>query len=109
MPMSLKPDFGKYLGMPAGEIPRFVLECDDLRLICELAKKSNTVALVTDDAASHWIESGELKAVQVQGIPPLETSIGIITLRGRTLSPGAQLLLNRFRKVLLPASGGLVT
>jgi hypothetical protein len=45
------------------------------------------------------VAAGALRQLTVKGLPPMSSATGIVTLRGRTLSPMAKVILARLRSM----------
>jgi len=90
LPMAIKLALGKLLGLPPGELPRMMLECDDVKLLHGIALTTDTVVATTAIAVSMNVESRGLQPVQIAGMPVLHVEMGIVSLRNRAASPMAQ-------------------
>jgi len=65
----------------------------DVALACDSVLAAPHIAVAADVAA------GRLHPLKVTGLPSLSSETGVVTLRGRTPSPMAELIISR-----LPAS-----
>jgi DNA-binding transcriptional LysR family regulator len=90
LPASVKQALARMLGLPAGELPALVLECDDVELLRQLALATDTVVGLTEAAAAADVAEGRLRPVQPDGLPPLHARMGLVRLQGRTPSPAAE-------------------
>jgi DNA-binding transcriptional LysR family regulator len=86
------------LASPA-ELP-IALECDHVDLLKGVALASDTVLAAPNAALTEEIAAGTLRALSVLGLPTLESNMGIVTLRGRTPSPMADLVIRRLPTAL---------
>jgi DNA-binding transcriptional LysR family regulator len=71
------------------------LECDHVDLLKAVALESDTVLAAPLSALTAEIEARTLRELSVIGLPKLESNMGIVTLRGRTPSPMADLIIRR--------------
>jgi DNA-binding transcriptional LysR family regulator len=90
LPQAIKQALGPLLGLPLGELPRLLLECDDVKLLHTIARTTDTVVATTQNAVDGEADEAgavALVPVQVQGLPPLFAEMGVVRLRNRTPSP----------------------
>ncbi len=71
------------------------LECDDVQVLKAVALASDTVLAAPHAAVADAVADGSLRALTVPGLPPLFSEMGVVSLRGRTPSPMAELILQR--------------
>lgn len=90
LPQAVRAAFARLLGLPAGELPRLALECDDVALLTAVALSTDLVLATTDAAASARVALQELHEVTVRDLPALYSEMGVVSLRNRTPSPMAQ-------------------
>lgn len=81
------------LASPA-EVP-LALECDHLEVLKGVALGCDTVLAAPHAALAEEISAGTLHALSVSGLPPLASHMGVVSLRGRTPSPMADLIIRR--------------
>lgn len=98
LPQVVKGIVAQLLGLPAGEMPRLALECDDVRLLRSLAAQTETVLAATDAAVQEDVRAAILVPVTVRGLPHLFSEMGVVRLRNRTPSPMAELAIDGFRR-----------
>ena len=98
LPVFVKEVLGRFLGLPAGELPSFVLECDDVGLLRTLATSTDTVIAATASAVQGEVANGVLAALQADGVPVMYSQMGVVTLLNRTPSPMAQRALEAIRE-----------
>ena len=104
VPQQVRGGLGRLLGLDPGMQPPLAIECDDVAVLRNAALASDTVLAAPNAAVGHEIESGALVAVTVEGLEPLYSDIGIVSLRGRTHSPMASAVISRLHA--LPPTGG---
>ena len=86
------------LGSPDQLAP--ALECDDVEILKNVAMGCDAVLAAPHAAVARELKARTLRALAVTGLPPLFSEMGVVTLRGRTPSPMAELIIQR-----LPAAG----
>ena len=59
----------------------------------------DTVLAAPHAAVAAEVSAGSLRPLTVSGLPPLFSSMGVVTLRGRTPSPMADLIMRRLPSV----------
>ena len=67
----------------------------DLHTLLQVALASDSVLAAPRDAVASALDAGQLVALHVAGVPPLFSEMGVVTLRGRSPSPMADLLMRR--------------
>lgn len=77
------------------------MECDDFETLKRVAQATDTVLAAPAVSVANEVGCGALMPVTVPGLPPLFSDMGIVTLRGRTPSPMAELIVRH-----LPGSTG---
>jgi len=65
------------------------LECDNFAVIRAVTLSTDMVLGATDTSVRAELGSGELVALDVEGLPALKAGMGIVSLRNRTPSPMA--------------------
>jgi len=106
VPTAIKQLLRKILGMaPETPLP-IVLECDNVAAIKELTLADDVILLATEAAATEETRDGRLVPLHFKNLPPMYAEIGIVQLAGRTLSPGARLVIEYLQAVTtaLPAT-----
>ena len=76
------------------ELP-LALECDDVGLLKNIALASDSVLAVTHAAIEQEVAAGLLRPLEVAGLPRIVSKASVVTLRGRTPSPMAELIVGR--------------
>ena len=100
LPVGVRAVIGRLLAAgSAAELP-VALECDDVETLKSVALASDTVLAAPHAAVADEVAAGALHPVAVPGLPPLFSDMGVVTLRGRTPSPMADLVMRR-----LPSAG----
>ena len=79
---------------PGAPLP-LALECDNLHVLRKVAMHSESVLASPHAAVVDEVTSGALKKLVVPELPTVAAHIGTVTLRGRTPSPMARLILER--------------
>jgi DNA-binding transcriptional LysR family regulator len=104
VPTGVRAALARALGLEPGIQPPLAIECDDVAVLRSAALASATVLAAPNAAVEREIESGALVAVAVEGLEPLYSDMGIVSLRGRTHSPMASAVIARLHA--LPPTGG---
>lgn len=94
LPVAVRGALGRLLDAGAGG-PPIALECDDVDVLKHVALSSETVLAAPLAAVEAEIAGGTLHPLEVAGLPPLFSDMGVVTLRGRSLSPMAELVVQR--------------
>jgi DNA-binding transcriptional LysR family regulator len=95
LPVGVRAAVGLLLGLGAGEELVVALECDDVETLKSVALASDTVLAAPLAAVAQELAAGTLRPVVVTGLPVLFSDMGVVTLRGRTPSPMADLIMRR--------------
>ena len=82
------------------------LECDNLALLKAVALDSDTVLAAPAAALGPELAAGTLVTLMVTGLPALYSSMGVVTLQGRTPSPMAALIIARLPGSAAPSKRG---
>jgi DNA-binding transcriptional LysR family regulator len=106
VPTVIKQLLRKIVGLAADAPLPIVLECDNVAAIKDLTLADDVILLATEAAATEEISSGRLQPLHFKNLPPMYAEIGIVQLAGRTLSPGARLVIEYLQAVTatLPAT-----
>ena len=75
-----------------------MLECDDISVLTQVVCNEELILIISHAAVTREIAAGLLCPLQVDGMPPLFAEMGIVQLRGRTLSPAAQLVIGTLQE-----------
>jgi DNA-binding transcriptional LysR family regulator len=99
LPVQIQGAIRRLLGVAENERLPIALECDDVNLLKLTALSSNTVLASTDTSVQAEVNAGQLVALKLQGMPPLHTEMGIVSLKGRSFSPMAEFAVNFLREL----------
>ncbi len=90
LPQAVKAQLRALLGLQAAESAPIRLECDDVRLLMHVALGSDTVLGATREALAQELKTGQLQPLTIEGMPYTHSTMGLVTLKGRSLSPMAE-------------------
>jgi len=79
------------IGTPASNSWAFT--CDNVYLLKDLAMQTDLILICTRQALARELAAGEFVQLKPAGFEPWPVQVGAVSLRGRTLSPAAELLL----------------
>lgn len=99
MPAGLRAAIGRLCGLDAHERLPVALECDNVRLLADLARSENVLLLATEAAVAQDVRDGALVPLGFNHQPSLYAEIGVVQLYGRSLSPGAALVLGHLHAI----------
>jgi len=102
VPKGVRATLAALLGLEPGVPLPLAIECDDVQVLRNVALASDTVLAAPNAAVEHEVASGALAALAVEGLPPLFSEMGVVSLRGRSPSPMASVVIARLRA--LPAA-----
>ena len=100
IPASLSSAILQAAGIPTDQSLPILFECDDIGLLKQVVMMEDLVMLISQAAVIKEISSGELVPLPVTGLPEIYAEVGIVQLRGRTLSPAAQLAISTLQAQL---------
>ena len=95
LPQAVRTTLARLLGVASPAELSLALECDDVEVLTAVALGCDVVLAAPQAAVEREVGAGALHALAVAGLPPLSSSMGIVTLRGRTPSPMADLIIRR--------------
>jgi DNA-binding transcriptional LysR family regulator len=95
LPQPVRATLARLLGLAAPADLSMALECDNVAVLKAVALDSDVVLAAPHAAVASEIADGALQALAVTGLPPLASTMGVVTLRGRTPSPMADLIIRR--------------
>ena len=95
LPQAVRTTLARLLGIASPAELSLALECDDVEVLKAVALGCDVVLAAPHAAVEREVSDGTLLALSVAGLPPLSSSMGIVTLRGRTPSPMADLIIRR--------------
>jgi DNA-binding transcriptional LysR family regulator len=106
VPEAVRLQLGSLAGLPAGTPVQFVLECNDLNLLKTATMASDTVLACPIAGAAREVAEHQLVRVNVAGLPPLGSNLGLVCLKGRSYSPMAQLAVDSFVRLAAAQATG---
>jgi DNA-binding transcriptional LysR family regulator len=95
LPKGVRAALARLLRLDPGVQPPLAIECDDVEILKNAALASDTVLAAPHAAVARELESGALLALAIEGLEPLFSEMGVISLRGRTPSPMASAIIAR--------------
>lgn len=100
LPVGVRTVIGRLLDAdPATELS-VALECDDVEILKDVTLACDSVLAAPHAAVEREVAAGMFHPLSVVGLPSLFSDMGVVTLRGRTPSPMADLIIRR-----LPSAG----
>jgi DNA-binding transcriptional LysR family regulator len=93
----------RVLGLASGQPLPVVLKCDNLTVLKDVVVGDDLIMAATLAAVDRELRAGTLISLSFPNLTSLYTEIGIVHLHGRTLSPGAKMVLNTIRAVAAEA------
>ena len=99
LPAEVRAVLCRLLGIGSSAELSLALECDDVEVLKDVALACDSVLAAPHIAVAADVAAGRLHPLKVTGLPSLSSETGVVTLRGRTPSPMAELIISR-----LPAS-----
>lgn len=82
-----------------GEPLPLSLECDDMSALTQTALETDTVIVVVHAAVADAVAAGQLVRLPVAGASSIFADMGIVSLRGRSLSPMAEAVTALLRQI----------
>lgn len=98
LPEPMKAGLGLLLRQNSQNSPQLALECDDIHLLHQLAMNTDTIVASTNLAAKPWCDQKKLVKLNTTDFPELYSSIAIVTLGKRALSPVARYTIELFKR-----------
>jgi DNA-binding transcriptional LysR family regulator len=95
LPQGVRTLLSRLLGAEPGAPLPLALECDNLHVLRTVAMQSESVLAAPHAAVVDEVAAGALKLLVVPELPVVAAQMGVVTLRGRTPSPMAELILGR--------------
>jgi DNA-binding transcriptional LysR family regulator len=89
----------RMLGITPDQVLPVALRCDNLSVLKDLVINDDLILVATQAAVERELRAGTLVLLPFPETSALFTEIGIVHLSGRTLSPGATLVLNTIRAI----------
>jgi DNA-binding transcriptional LysR family regulator len=95
VPNGVRDVLAKLLGHAGNGLLKLALECDDVEVLKAVALGCDSVLAAPHAAVAKEVASSALKPLVIVDLPVMGSEMGIVTLRGRTPSPMAELILSR--------------
>jgi DNA-binding transcriptional LysR family regulator len=95
LPIDVRAALSRMLGIGSPDELPLALECDDVGVLKDIALACDSVLAATHAAVEEEVGEGRFHPVRITGLPHLATKVGVTTLRGRTPSPMAELIISR--------------
>jgi len=95
VPQGVRSVMADLLGLPSAAELSLAVECDHVDLLKDVALGSDSVLAAPHATVAQEVEAGRLHALVVEGLPPMASEMGVVTLNGRTPSPMAKLIMGR--------------
>jgi DNA-binding transcriptional LysR family regulator len=92
------------MGLPDGSRLPLAVECDDLNILKSVAMTTDTVLGCADAGTVQEVADGRLLRINVEGLPPFFSDLGVVSLKGRSFSPMAQFAVDSLAKLARVAS-----
>jgi DNA-binding transcriptional LysR family regulator len=108
LPAGVRKVIGQMLGNVSPGDLSVALECDDVDTLKEVALSCDLVLAAPHAAVETEVAAKTLRPLNVTGLPPMFSDMGVVTLQGRTPSPMAELLISRLPAADQPAKRGRV-
>ncbi|MFC5608286.1 LysR family transcriptional regulator [Variovorax soli] len=95
VPVGVRSVIARMLGLPSADELKVALECDDANLLTRVTLESDSVLVAAHAAVAGEVAAGRLKLLEIRDLPLLQAQAGVVTLRGRTPSRMAELIISR--------------
>jgi DNA-binding transcriptional LysR family regulator len=95
VPQGVRSVMADLLGLPSADELSLAVECDHVDLLKNIALGCDSVLAAPNAAVAQEVEDRRLHALDVIGLPPMASEMGVVTLNGRTPSPMAKLIMGR--------------
>jgi DNA-binding transcriptional LysR family regulator len=95
LPAGVRAALAALLGMSATTELSLALECDDVQVLKSVSMACDLVLAAPHAAVAAELATHSLHPLSVTKLPPLFSRMGVVTLRGRTPSPMAELIMGR--------------
>ncbi len=106
LPKPIEKQLRQLLKRGQGKPLHLALVCDSMSVLFDAVANTNALMLATEAASAGELEAGSLVALHIEEFKDVYAEVGTVRLRGRTLSPSAELAIKEMREVLagLPAT-----
>lgn len=95
LPQGVRATLARLLGAGTAAELSVALECDDVEVLKTASLDCDLVLAAPHAAVTRELAARSLRPLSVSGLPPLSSRIGVVSLRGRTPSPMADLIIGR--------------
>jgi DNA-binding transcriptional LysR family regulator len=95
LPQAVRVKLAAIMRLDEEALPPLALECDDVMTLKHTALSSDTLLAVVHAAVVEEVDAGKLIPILVAGEPGLYSEMGIVSLRGRSHSPFAEMVIQR--------------
>ncbi|MFZ6657342.1 LysR family transcriptional regulator [Undibacterium sp. TJN19] len=99
LPQAVRQALAHLMQLEPGTALPIALECDDVLTLKRTALESDTVLAAIYAAVSDEIQRGQMVPIHMADAPTMYSKVGIVSLRGRSHSPAAQFVIERFRSL----------
>ena len=99
LPMKVRSQLRRLLGLSVDDPLPIALECDDVHLLKRVAQAGDTVLASTDAAVADEAREGKLFALNLRGVPSFYADMGIVSLKGRSFSPMAAFAVSYLQEI----------
>lgn len=95
LPVGVRAVIARLLGLGSPAELSLALECDDVEVLKDVALGCDSVLAAPHAAVAQEVAAGRLQPLKVTGLPSQSSEMGVVTRRGRTPSPMAELIIDR--------------
>lgn len=93
--------FGLFFESRGMKVPPQVLKTNSISLVRSMVRQSDTLTILPEDVVRAELDSGEIVALECE-TPVEQTKVGLFFREGGLLTPQAQMVIDRFRRVAQP-------
>lgn len=104
LPAVVRSQLSQLLALGPGQAFPHALQCDDMHLLTSVAMHSDTVLGAVHAAVAAEVDAGRLVLLDLVDLPPLHSELGIVSLKGRSHSPVARIMIEAVRATALRLS-----
>lgn len=97
LPVGVRAVVARLLGLGSPAELSLALECDDVEVLKDVALGCDSVLAAPHAAVAQEVAAGRLQPLKVMELPTQSSEMGVVTRRGRTPSPMAELIIGRLR------------
>ena len=87
LPVSVRADLLRVIGLPASDESPVAVECDDILSLKAITLASDAIMVGTPGLVRQETASGTLRRLTPTDLPDAQSPLAIVSLRGRTFSP----------------------